>query len=39
MDWRGKYDLAWEKYYNALCEYKYEFGNIDIKAITSRLTG
>ena len=32
MDWRGKYDLAWEKYYNALCKYKYEFGNIDIKA-------
>ena len=32
MDWRGKYDLAWDKYYNALCKYKYEFGNIDIKA-------
>lgn len=32
MDWRGKYDLAWDKYYSALCKYKYEFGNIDIKA-------
>ena len=32
MDWRGKYDLAWDKYYNSLCKYKYEFGNIDIKA-------
>ena len=32
MDWRGRYDLAWDKYYNALCKYKYEFGNIDIKA-------
>ena len=32
MDWRGRYDLAWDKYYNALCKYKYELGNIDIKA-------
>ena len=32
MDWRGKYDIAWDKYYKVLCKYKYEFGNIDIKA-------
>lgn len=32
MDWRCKYDLAWDKYYNAICKYKYEYGNIDIKA-------
>lgn len=32
IDWHGKYDRAWEKYYNALCKYKYDNGNIDIKA-------
>ena len=32
MDWQSKYDRAWEKYYNALCKYRYDNGNIDIKA-------
>ena len=32
IDWQSKYDRAWEKYYNALCKYKYDNGNIDIKA-------
>ena len=32
MDWQSKYDSAWEKYYSALCKYKYDNGNIDIKA-------
>lgn len=32
MDWQSKYDRAWEKYYSALCKYKYDNGNIDIKA-------
>lgn len=32
MEWRGRYDIAWDRYYNALCKYKYDNGNIDIKA-------
>ncbi len=32
INWQGKYDRAWEKYYNALCRYRYVNGNIDIKA-------
>ena len=32
INWQSKYDRAWEKYYNALCKYKYDNGNIDIKA-------
>ncbi|OUO90132.1 Helicase associated domain protein [Cloacibacillus sp. An23] len=32
IDWQSKYDRAWEKYYNALCKYRYDNGNIDIKA-------
>lgn len=32
MDWQSKYDRLWDKYYRALCKYKYEYGNIDIKA-------
>lgn len=30
MTWKGRYDLMWEKYYGALCEYKSEHGDIDI---------
>lgn len=32
INWQSKYDRAWEKYYSALCKYKYDNGNIDIKA-------
>ena len=32
MEWQSKYDRSWDKYYGALCKYKYEYGNIDIKA-------
>ena len=32
MEWQSKYDRSWDKYYGALCKYKYENGNIDIKA-------
>ena len=32
INWQSKYDRAWEKYYNALCKYRYDNGNIDIKA-------
>ena len=32
MEWQSKYDRSWGKYYGALCKYKYEYGNIDIKA-------
>ncbi|OUO90655.1 Helicase associated domain protein [Cloacibacillus sp. An23] len=32
MEWRNRYDRAWDKYYRGLCEYKYKNGNIDIKA-------
>lgn len=32
MNWQSKYDSAWEKYYDALCKYRYDNGNIDIKA-------
>ena len=32
MRWQNRYDLSWEKYYRALCEYKLKNGNIDIRA-------
>ena len=31
MKWQDKRDLAWDRYYEALCKYKYHNGNIDIK--------
>ena len=32
MRWQNRYDLSWERYYRALCEYKLKNGNIDIRA-------
>ena len=32
MEWQNRYDITWDKYYKALCRYKYDNGNIDIKA-------
>ena len=32
MRWKNRYDYSWERFYQALCRYKFNSGNIDIHA-------